>query len=173
MFGFLQWRFRRTRPGSTDQRRIGPLSMLALLSLLLTVGCGVKSSPFQGTPSRVPEEESEGPAGEVYTADDVARTGATTVWEALDRLVRYAVFSETSRGKPDRIRKRGASTFALREDMLIVLDGVKVLDITSLGEMPAGVITRIQVLSGLDGTTRYGTGATDGVIIISTRAPKP
>ena len=56
---------------------------------------------------------------------------------------------------------------------MVLVDNIKVLDVASLDDLPAGVITRIQVLSGLDGTTLYGTGATDGVILISTRAPFP
>jgi outer membrane cobalamin receptor len=95
-----------------------------------------------------------------------------TVWEALDRLVKYAVFSETSRGVPDRIRRRGSSTINLREDMMVVVDGLRILDVTALGDMPAGIIVRIEVMSGLDGTTRYGTNATDGVILVTTRAPE-
>ena len=151
------------------------LSILGFLALPLATGCGTKKPPaFGDGPRRAtrvePEEER---AGDVYDADDVARTGAVTAWEALDRLVKFATFTETSRGKPDRIRRRGASTINLREDMLVLVDGLRVIDVTSLADLPAGIITRIEVMSGLDGTTRYGTGATDGVILITTRAPSP
>ena len=152
------------------------LLSLSILAIPLAAGCGKRSTtPFgRGVPSQPKQVETEEESQrEVYTSEDVARTGAVTIWEALDRLVKYAVFTETSRGAPDRIRRRGASTINLREDMMVVVDGLKILDVTALDEMPAGIITRIEVLSGLDGTTRYGTNATDGVILVSTRAPAP
>ena len=143
---------------------------------LLVTGCSTRSSPFREGPRRpvgTEVEEGEESRGEVFTAEDIAKTGATTAWEAMARLVKYAIFTETSRGEPDRIRRRGASSINLHEDMLVLVDGIRVMDVRSLGDLPAGVIRRIQVLSGLDGTTRYGTGAGDGVILISTRVPAP
>jgi hypothetical protein len=114
--------------------------------------------------SLAPEE-----SGELITAEDIAGTGATTAWEALERLVKFGAFTRNSRGEPDRIQRRGHSTFALHEDMKVYLDGIQVLDVKLLDELPAGSIDYIRVLSGLDGTTRYGTGSGDGVVLIFTR----
>jgi len=42
-----------------------------------------------------------------------------------------------------------------------------------LDGMPAGDIAAIVVLSGLDGTTYYGTNAGNGVVLIFTHAQTP
>jgi outer membrane cobalamin receptor len=133
---------------------------LPFVGALLVVACATKTFP-------IPGDEQE--RGEVITAEDIGRTGATTAWEVLERLVKFAVFTRTPRGEPDRIRRRGASTIVLHEDMRVYVDGIRILDVRELDHLPAGVISRIEVLSGLDGTTRYGTGAGDGVILIFTR----
>ena len=147
--------------------------ILAPIALFLVVGCGTGQSSFQEGAARPTKAEAEETKGEMFSAEDIAKTGATTAWEACARLVKYAVFTQTSRGEPDRIRRRGASSINLYEDMLVLVDGIRILDVRSLGDIPAGVISQIQVLSGLDGTTQYGSGAGDGVILISTRVRTP
>ena len=84
--------------------------------------------------------------------------------------MKFGEFTRTSRGEPDRIQRRGHSTLSLHEDMKVYLDRILVLDVKMLDEIPAVSIDYIRVLTGLDGTTRYGTGAGDGVILIFTRA---
>jgi hypothetical protein len=37
-----------------------------------------------------------------------------------------------------------------------------------LKEIPAETISKIQIFSGVSGTTRYGTGAGNGVVLVST-----
>jgi outer membrane cobalamin receptor len=152
----------------TEIRVHSPWGRGACVALLLaSFGCATGSKSVPSEAERSAEDEQ--PTREVITAEDIARTGATTAWEALERLVKYAVFTRTSRGDPNRIRRRGASSLVLHEDMRIYLDGIRILDVQELDETPAGVIDRIEVLSGLDGTTRYGTGAGDGVILIFTK----
>ena len=43
------------------------------------------------------------------------------------------------------------------------------IDFTVLGSMPASDLFEIEVLSGIDATTYYGTNATKGVIRIWTK----
>ena len=154
---------------------IRPGSSLLVGVSILAAGCASTRAPWAGSDAP-PEPESTVTAlepdegGELITAADIGRTGATTAWEALERLVKYGEFTRTSRGEPDRIRRRGSSTFALHEDMKVYLDNILVLDVQMLDEVPVVAIDYIRVLSGLDGTTRYGTGAGDGVILIFTRA---
>ncbi|MFC1661649.1 TonB-dependent receptor [Gemmatimonadota bacterium] len=143
---------------------------LSLLVPLLIAGCATKTFPTAEDRERpAVEVDDDGGRKDVFTARDISRTGATNAWDALDRVVKFAVFEKDSRGQPDRIRRRGSSTIHLHEDMQVFVDGVRVLDVRDLGHMPAGVIQRIEVLSGLDGTTRYGTNSGDGVILIFTR----
>jgi TonB-dependent SusC/RagA subfamily outer membrane receptor len=91
------------------------------------------------------------------------------MWEALQRTVRYADFGESSTGDPARVHRRGFSSISLTEDMPIYIDRIQVRDLTILDALPAADIEQIQVLSGVEATTYYGTNAGDGVILIRTR----
>ena len=139
----------------------GTLLLMVVLAatLLLVPACGIRPRPA------VPDAAS----GTVITADEIAATEATTMWEALQRTVRYATFGESSTGDPVRVHRRGFSSIALSEDMPIYIDRIQVRDIRILDALPAADIERIQVLSGVDATTYYGTNAGDGVILIRTR----
>ncbi len=62
----------------------GPLPPAVVLAaaLLLVAACGIRPRP--SAPDAV--------SGTVITADEIAATEATTMWEALQRTVRYANF---------------------------------------------------------------------------------
>ena len=92
------------------------------------------------------------------------------MWDAVKLNVKHTWFTENSKGDPQRIRTRGASTISLFEDMRIFVDGALITDLKILDETPASHISQIKVLSGIDATTYYGTTAGDGVILISTRS---
>ncbi len=126
---------------------------------LVTTACAIRPRPA------VPDAGT----GTVITAEEIAATEATTMWEALQRTVRYANFGESSTGNPVRVHRRGFSSISLTEDMPIYIDRVQVRDISILDALPAADIEQIQVLSGVDATTYYGTNAGDGVILIRTR----
>ena len=135
-------------------------------ALLATLGVVVAVSAC-GLRGRRPAPDRS--KGTIITYEEIQETGATNVWEALDRTVKYTQFTTGNSGEPQRIRRRGASTIALFEDIPILVDHVRVLDVRMLAEMPSSEIDHIQVLNGIDATTYYGTNATDGVILIFTR----
>ncbi len=128
-------------------------------ALLVLTACGIRPRPAS---------PGDG-AGTVITAEEIAATEATTMWEALQRTVRYADFGESSTGDPTRVHRRGFSSISLTEDMPIYIDRIQVRDLTILDALPAADIEQIQVLSGVEATTYYGTNAGDGVILIRTR----
>ncbi len=130
---------------------------VALSALILA--CGIKPRPV------VPNAD----AGTVITDEQIAETGARTMWEALQRTVKYARFQESGTGSPERIRRRGSSSIVLSDDMPIFIDQVRVNELKVLASLPARDIERIQVLNGVYATTYYGTNAGDGVILIRTR----
>lgn len=135
-------------------RVVLPFALSALLA-----GCGIKPRP--ATPNL--------DAGTVITDAQIAETGARTMWEALQRTVKYTRFQESGTGTPERIHRRGSSTIVLSDDMPIFIDHVRVLEIKVLSSMPARDIEHIQVLNGVYATTYYGTNSGDGVILIRTR----
>lgn len=137
------------------------LLVLAAFASSVT-GCGIRPR------AAVPDAN----AGTIITREQIARSEAATMWEALQRTVRYARFQESGRGEPARVHRRGSSTILLNEDMPIYVDHVQVRDIGLLASLPAADIERIQVLSGVHATTYYGTNAGDGVILIHTGQPQ-
>jgi len=129
------------------------------LALLLTIaGCGIKPRPARPGLN----------VGQVVTQEDIQKTGARTMWDALSRTIRYTRFQESGVGTPERIRRRGPSSLVLTDDMPIYIDEVKLTDIQVLASLPARDIERIQVINGIEATTYYGTNAGDGVILIRT-----
>jgi outer membrane cobalamin receptor len=105
----------------------------------------------------------------IITAEAIAHSGARTAWDALRRTVPFYTFRENSDGRPSSIEHRGRSSIVLRDQPMIVLDNVQVEDFTVLGEMPAADLLDIEILSGIDATTYYGTNATKGVIRLRTK----
>ncbi|UCG87893.1 MAG: TonB-dependent receptor plug domain-containing protein, partial [Gemmatimonadota bacterium] len=138
----------------------GRLSTVTLtLAAVAALGCASRGErDLSGRP----------PVGEIITADEIQRTGASTAWEALKFTVRSHQFVE-DRGQPVRIfSSRGVGSLVLREEPLLFVDGARLSDIQLLRQMPAHHILTIQVLSGSDGTTYFGTSAVAGVILIET-----
>jgi outer membrane cobalamin receptor len=105
----------------------------------------------------------------VITQHAIEHSGARTVWDALQRTVPFFAFHDNSRGGPARVDHRGRSSIVLRDQPMIMVDGVEINDFTVLGSMPASDVFEIEVLTGIDATTYYGTGATKGVIRIWTK----
>lgn len=139
--------------------KAAPGTATCMAMLLLSTACGIRPRPA------VPDART----GTVISAEEIAATEATTMWEALQRTVRYANFGESSSGVPARVHRRGFSSISLTEDMPIYIDRIQVRDLTILDALPAADIEQIQVLSGVEATTYYGTNAGDGVILIRTR----
>jgi outer membrane cobalamin receptor len=100
----------------------------------------------------------------------IEQSGARTAWDALQRTVPFYSFHTNSRGRPTRVEHRGRSSIVLRDQPLILVDGVELHDVTALGDMPASDLLDIEVLTGVDATTYYGTNATNGVIRLRTKA---
>jgi iron complex outermembrane recepter protein len=108
----------------------------------------------------------------VVTQSDIQRAGATTVNEALIRIL----------GVPGRQDFYGGGDYALDirgfggsagSNQVIIVDGIKIneadLGGTRLAGIPIESVERIEVLRG-SGAVLYGEGATGGVIIITTKA---
>lgn len=106
----------------------------------------------------------------IITEKAIEHSGARTAWDALQRTVPFFSFNDGTRGRPARIEHRGRSSIVLRDQPLILVDGVELNDFTVLGGIPAADLYEIEVLTGIDATTYYGTNATKGVIRIWTKS---
>jgi outer membrane cobalamin receptor len=120
---------------------------------------------------RVADSESHNAADGRRVISDVVieRSGARTVWEALQRTVPFFTFKDNNRGGTSGIEHRGRSSILLRDQPMILMDGVELNDFTTLTSVPASDVLKIEVLTGIDATTYYGTGASKGVIRIWTK----
>ena len=133
-------------------------------SALLALTLGACSAPRSDSDSNVPS-----PGGQFITWAQIQRSGATTAWDALKYNVRTHRFVEDSRGNPVRIAaNRGQGSVLLREDPIVFLDGARLSEITVLRMMPANNLFSIQVFTGPDATTYFGTSAVAGVILLET-----
>lgn len=138
-------------------------SLLSIAAALSLSACAHNAA------STAHEHPNNSDGRRVVTATAIERTGARTAWEALQRTVPFFTFKENNAGGAGRIEHRGRSSVMLRDQPLIIVDGVELNDFTTLGVMPAADIEQIEVLTGIDATTYYGTGATKGVIRITTK----
>ncbi|MES2483578.1 MAG: TonB-dependent receptor [Pseudomonadota bacterium] len=125
------------------------------------------------TASRLPDTSRALPMGvAVVTADDIRASGATTVNEALIRLL----------GIPGRLDLYGGGEYTLDlrgfgvtadSNQVVVLDGQRLTEADTSGTRLSGIaidtVERIEVLRG-SGAVLYGEGASGGVIVITTRA---
>ncbi len=131
----------------------------SVLAVVVLAACSVKPRPAGPDPT----------AGQIITSERIAQSGASTMWDALQLNVKHSRFAEDGYRTPVRIQRRGASSILLSDKTAIFVDHVRIHDLEMLQQWSARSIDRIQVLSGLDGTTYYGTNAGDGVILIFTK----
>jgi outer membrane cobalamin receptor len=109
------------------------------------------------------------PNGLVITSAQIERSGSKNAWEVLKHDAPMLTLEEDRNGNPARIHWHGRSSIYLEDAPVVVLDGVRASDWKVLSQVPAGQIETIHILSGIEGTTFYGTNAESGVIEIQTK----
>lgn len=119
-------------------------------------------------PTRTERARQRSPGSvEVITAEEIQRSGATLLDEALRHHSSLFVSAD---GTAHAIRG------AAREDSVILIDGRRVLGEASrryeLNRIPTHRIERIEIVKG-PGSVLYGSDALGGVINIVTRRPRP
>ena len=127
------------------------------------------------TGSRVAGPRDAQPFGtSVITAEDIQRSGATTVNEAIMRLLGVPGRQDSFGGGDYALDLRG---FGITSDsnQVVVVDGIRISEADTGGTRLAGIpiesVTQIEVIRG-SGAVLYGEGATGGVIIITTKSGK-
>lgn len=106
----------------------------------------------------------------LITAEEIRNSSAKTAWDAL-RLVARLHLTESARGAPMGVRTRGHSSFHLDDSPVLVVDGVRIRDFRYLRSIDARSVSTIEVINGVQGTLRYGTGSGGGAIVVTTRNP--
>jgi hypothetical protein len=135
---------------------------LALLAAGLLAGCAVAPSSPAAAPTR----------GRLITAEQVRASGATNAFQALERNPRHLRIGPMSDGD---LVVRGArshgSPYGSGEPLLVV-DGVRMVDVQALRNIPAQAVASIEFLTASEAMLRYGTGSNNGAIVVRT-APTP
>lgn len=109
----------------------------------------------------------------IITEEMIARSGGQTAWEVLRREAPQITYGENRNGQATGMTRRGRGSIVLNEAPMLFIDGVRSPDFRSLQQLPASVLLRIEVLTGADGTTYYGTDAEGGVILVQTKTGNP
>lgn len=108
---------------------------------------------------------------QTFSADDIAKSGFTNAWDFLRARARRYDFYQDRYGRPRGIKtRRGRSTINIADSdsPMIVIDGARITDFTSLRDLPCDAISSIEILNGISGTVAQGTNAAAGVILIHT-----
>jgi iron complex outermembrane recepter protein len=123
--------------------------------------------------TRFSEPAASLPVGvSVITADDIRASGATTVNQAIMRVLAVPGRQDFYGGGDYNLDLRGFGS-AADSNQVIVIDGQRMNEGDLGGTRLAGIaiddVERIEVLRG-SGAVLYGEGATGGVILITTRS---
>jgi len=105
----------------------------------------------------------------LITQEMIERSHGQTAWEVLKREAPQLSYREKRNGQPAALERRGRSSFVLNDAPMVFVDGVRLADFRALEQLPAATLFSIEVLTGIEGTTYYGTDAVSGVILIHTK----
>lgn len=133
---------------------------MAWLALGVTQGCATARSGA--------ERASPQPPANVVFGDAIAASGAKTAWDAIRLTVRHVEMIEAG-GQPSRIRRRGHASLDLNDDVVVILDDVRLTDLRSLQSIPAEDVLIIEYLDPRDATSYGGASSPSGVIAITTK----
>ena len=106
----------------------------------------------------------------VITREDIERSGAVDAYEALKRAGTFLNIREQKSGDI-RASERGNASILLSPQILLVVDEVRMLNLNSLKDIRADAVESMAMLSGSEATPLYGTGASNGVLVVRTRIP--
>jgi outer membrane cobalamin receptor len=136
-------------------------AVCVVVALVWALGCSRATS----------NRSNAGPntGGKVITAEQIERSGSKNAWEVLKHEAPMLTLEEDRNGNPARIHWHGRSSIYLEDAPIVILDGVRAADWKVLSQVPAGQIETINIISGIEGTTSYGTNAESGVIEIHTK----
>ncbi len=130
--------------------------------------------PVTVTATRFEEDASRLPfAVSVITAEQLRESGATTVNDALMRLLGVPGRQDLYGGGDYQLDLRGFGSTS-DANQVVILDGVRISEADLSGTRLAGIsidsVERIEVIRGGSAGVLYGEGGTGGAIVITTKA---
>ena len=138
-------------------------------SLEKLVLIGVSVAAIACASAQTASEPSRRHDASLITHEDIKRTGAKDAWDALHRAGSFLNLVER-RGQI-AATYRGRTSLLMSAEVLVVIDDVMMLDLSSLRDVQAERIAWIRIMSGAEGTSLYGTAAGNGVIVVRTKLP--
>ena len=105
----------------------------------------------------------------LITEGMIAKSGGQTAWDVLRREVPQLAYGENRNGQATGVEHRGRGSILLKDHPMLFIDGVRIQELATLQQLPASTVLSIEVLTGSEGTTYYGTDAAGGVIVVRTK----
>jgi TonB-dependent receptor-like protein len=133
------------------------MSLSLAAAAIAVAGCGQGLRPHHYSP----------PGEQLILPDEIAASGATDAWEVVRRLSHMT--TETAAGEPTRMYRRGRSSIMIREQPIVVIDGVASRDLQVLAQLRATDITSMRILTGPGATILFGADGGAGAVIVRTR----
>ncbi len=107
--------------------------------------------------------------GDYWESAEIRESGATTAWDALQRLA-FSLHPRDNGGiTPVSIGRGDAQSLRNTQLTLVVIDGMKLMDLRVLRDIPASQIRSMQVMSVTRAIVRYGNDGRNGAIVVVTR----
>ncbi|SFX49811.1 TonB-dependent receptor plug domain-containing protein [Marinospirillum alkaliphilum] len=149
------------------------LGVFALAPLTQAVAQAFSLEPIVVTASRSELLDTEAPfATEIHTWQDIQRSGATTLYDYLDRHTSVTVMPSYGNPFSQLLDMRGFGIGDGHQNIVVTLDGRRMNNVDMapqlLGSVPLSSIERIEIVKG-SGSVAQGDGAMAGVINIVTR----
>lgn len=132
-------------------------ALLLLITSVAITGCASSGSTAAVEQSGTRSARRE---ANVITADELVNAPQGDLFSAVQTL------------RPAFLQTRGASSFGVAtapEAIQVYVDGVHVGDVTMLRQYQARDIKEVRKLSAADATQKYGTGHSQGAIIVTRR----
>lgn len=125
------------------------------------------------TATRTAFKDTEAPyASEVYTAEDIQKSGATSIYDFLNRQTSIVALPSSGNPFQQKLDMRGFGIGDGHQNIVVTVDGRRLNNIDTapqlLSSIPLESIERIEITKG-SGATRFGDGAMAGTIQIYTK----
>lgn len=137
----------------------------------LVVGGALALAACAGSGGGARRPARTGATPRVVTATQLARLDVRDALSALRQLGGPVRLSEGSGSRPiTATSRRGRSSLVIADAdaTVVMLDGVRVIDLLMLRAVPAREVRSIEFLNGIEATTRFGTNSGAGAVLITT-----